>query len=324
MAIFLFTGIVLFGSFIISSLLLQRLADLICLRLWQTTPQPALHSSTEEIDHVIAAIITAAIFGLQLRDHPQLAIITALTVYILLLSGGVAKLLLLTRRQIRQVENYQFNLVDDRILLRESNKTIEPVICRLSEQKHPSAEDNRWTYTSAAVELYSPQTGLVACNTYYDRLQATQMIERLIQAGQARHFDVALVGQIGNGDFLSIRLGCSWVPLLCGPLKEIPPQVRNWWKKLITMEHNQARDIEDRGFSRYLQPLHLAAGTGGQLQPEFEQEFSGLEQLLKQADKKLKLINADHLRSLIPSELSPTMAGDTSALLIWRQPQEDK
>ena len=106
------------------------------------------------------------------------------------------------------------------------------------------------------------------------------------------------------------------------PLAELPPQVREWWKKLLATEHTDAYSVEDKRFSRYLRPLHLAAGQIAHLPLEFEQEFAGLEQLLKQADRQLQLINAEQLRSLIPTGYTPSTAGDSSALLIWRQPQE--
>lgn len=324
MTTFLLTGVVLFGSFIISSLLLQPLTDLISLRLWQMVPQPALRNTTTEIDHIIGAIITAAVFGLQWRDHPHLAIITALSFYLLLFSGGVARLLLLTRRQMQRVENHQFILERGQIRLSTTDQSSGPVICHLSEQRHPASASNRKAFLTAAIELYTPRTGLVARNTYYDRLQASRMLEQLRQSGQARGFDLALVGQSAQGDFLSVRLSSNWVPLLCGPLKELPPQVKAWWKSLIETDHSLAREINDSRFSHYLHPLYLAAENTGTLQSQFKQEFAGLEQLLKKSSNRLQMIIGDQLRSLVPAEFSPTTAGDDSALLIWRKPQEEE
>ncbi len=317
MTTYLLTGVVLFGSFFISSLLLQRLADLISLRLWQTVPQPELRSTAAEIDHVIAAIVTAAVFGLQWRDHPKIAVSTALFLYLLLLFSGIARLLLLTRRQMLRIEEHQFSLEGDQIRLHESDHSPELIICHLAEQKYPSLDDPHLAFSSAAIELYSPQLGLVARNIYYDRLQATRMIEQLQQGGQARCFDLALIGQEPNGNFLSLRLGNSWVPLLCGPLRELPPQIRKWWKELLMVDGRQARELKDTSFGLYLRPLYLAAVGENLLRPEFEHEFTGLEQLLKRTKNQLQLINGKQLHNLIPTGFTPASETE-SALFIWR------
>ncbi len=323
MTTFLLTGVVLFGSFIISSLLLQRLANLVSLRLWQTVPQPALHSTAAEIDHVIAAIVTAAVFGLQWRDHPQMAITTALLLYLLLLASGVARLLLLTRRQMLRIEEHQFSIEGTQIHLPDSNSISAPesLICRLAEQKHLSSAGHKQAISATSIELYSPQTGLVARNIYYDRLQAKRMIEQLQNKGFAKVFDLAFIGQDAQGNILSLRLGSSWVPLLCGPLNELPPQIRNWWENLLTLDCSQVQILQDTGFSRYLRPLYLAAEGSNLLQPEFERELTGLERLLKRSEHPLQLIQGEKLHSLIPPELTPASEPET-ALRLWRNQQE--
>lgn len=321
MATFLLTGVVLFGSFLANILLLQGLADLISLRLWQTVPQPALRRAAAEIDHVIAAIITAAVFGLLWRDHPVSAVVSSLVFYLLLLGGGVIRLLLLTHKQIQLIEDRQFNLRDGRLLLQEEELE-GPLLCRLAEQKHPAAEGTPGGFSSTAVELYDPQQGRIARNIYYDRLKAARTLDQLNQAGVARTFDLALIGRNAAGDYLSLRLSSNWVPLLCGQLKELPPQVRDWWKNLLDCDYRQPQRVNDNSFSHYLRPLYLAAETDGLCNPDFIAEFHGLEQLISNSEAPLQLIAGKLLRSLIPGDLSPVSTDPDSALLCWRQLEE--
>lgn len=319
MQFFLLTGVVLFGSFILSVLLLQRLADRISMCLWQTVPQPSLRNSASEIDHVIAAIITATIFGLLWRDHPLSAIITSSLLYLLLLAGGVARVLLLTRRQMLSLEGHQFYFEQEQLCLTHSEKPPERVIGRLLEQKHPSMQGNRWEFSSVAVELFTPHAGLIARNIYYDGLQASRMLEQLQMSDQVKCFDVALLGKNSSGEFLSLRLGRFWVPLLCGPLVELPPQVRAWWKKLLETNHQQPCSVQDLRFGHYLHPLHLAAENANLLQPELAVELNGLEQLISQSNKGLSLISGDRVRSAIPEGYSPYSDTEDSALILWRK-----
>lgn len=322
MAIFLLSGVVLFGCFLANVLLLQRLASLFSRHLWQVAPPEMLRDTAAGVDHFLAAIITAAVFSLQWREHPTTAIVSGLLIYLLLLCGGVVRQLLQTRRQLDRCEAPQFDLRDDRLCLHHTERPSGKLYCRLHETRKAAHEPYPRPFTSVRVELYAPTVGLVAYNTYYDRLHAAKMLDQLRENGAACDFDRALVGRSAQGDILGVRLSPNWIPLLCGPLKELPPQTRAWWRQLLDSTE-PAQEIQDPGFLRLLRPLLLAAEHENLAQTSFTAEFNGLKQLLETAEGQLQSIAGDKLASLIPAGYVPQLADDTSALICWQPEQKE-
>ena len=317
MAIFLLTGVALFTSFLANLLLLRPLARLLANRLWKLAPPPALQDAAG-IDHFLAATVTAAVFGLQWRDHSTSAVVSALFIYLLLLGGGVARLLLLTKRQMQQLEAPQFDLQNRQLHLLQTETPDGPLYCRLYEISRNVKDKYPQGFSQIRVELYTPVTGLVAYNSYYDHLQAAGVRAQLQQNSLAADFDRLVVGRSPRGDLLGVRLGSDWIPVLCGPLNQLPPQVRTWWRKFLAENPEEPREIEDTSFSRFLRQLYLAAEQTQLLQPSFTAELAGLEHLTKEARGPLHHIAAAHLARVIPANHIPRLSDKTSALIRWQ------
>jgi hypothetical protein len=88
-------------------------------------------------------------------------------------------------------------------------------------------------YSHYSLEVHN-ETGLQARNGYRSELQRDADLAALFAAvPECRALNLQLVWRAGRFRWATIPFLDFWTPLLCGPLAELPPDSREWWRQWL-------------------------------------------------------------------------------------------